>query len=74
MIQQGHAKNPDIWNGDMEQRPDLNSLNVKDLKAIIRFFQIRNVEQGLTLKGRKDELRAKVRHLFETYPHAMGSQ
>jgi hypothetical protein len=59
-----------VWNGDMEEKPDraqLARMTIPELKAIIRYFQNRRVEHGLTLGGVKATLLCKVERLLRLY-------
>ena len=56
-----------VWDGDIATLPDVERLSIVQLKEVIRFYKIHNVEKGIHLKGRKAELRYRVRTLIQRY-------
>jgi hypothetical protein len=57
----------DVWNGDLEPVPDIDTCTVSTLKSMLRFFQQRQVEQGIVLGGRLAELKVRVTCLVQKY-------
>ena len=58
-----------VWDGDISGTAiqDVHLLTVPKLKQIIRYFQVRKVQPGLTLKGTKPQLQEKVKELLSKY-------
>ena len=56
-----------VWDGDIAALPDVERLSTAQLKEVIRFYKIRNVEKGIHLKGRKAELTERARTLIQRY-------
>lgn len=64
-----------VWHGDLESISiqDIVTFKKAKLKSIIRFFQARKIQKGLTLRGNKKELQGKVRELLTQYPDLLNS-
>ena len=59
-----------VWNGDMEKKPNdaqLAQMTIPKLKEILRYYQIRQVEPGITLGGLKATLIFKAKRLLRLY-------
>ena len=56
-----------VWDGDLEDLPDVTTLTKSKLKEILRFYQIRQVEPDITLKGNKAETMHRAQALIQRY-------
>ena len=63
LSKQRHRTRGDVWDGDLEPVPDINTSTVSTLKSMLRFFQQRQVEKGIVLGGRLAELKIRVAFL-----------
>ena len=56
-----------VWDGDLATLPDVHLLNMEQLKEVIRFYKIRQVEKGIVLKGNKVQLVQRASTLIQRY-------